>query len=61
MGEKLDKKHALSELKEMILEKPANAPVDEVFAKFCSRHAVSMGTCKAYYDELVAKGEVKKK
>ncbi len=50
----------IKELKEMIHEKKPEEPIEEVFGKFCSRHAVSMGTCKEYYEQLVAKGEVKK-
>lgn len=53
-------KHHIEELKEMIQKKKSEEPVEEVFAKFCSRHAVSMGTCKEYYEQLVEKGEVKR-
>ncbi len=56
----MDKKHALNELKEMLESKPVNTEVDEVLAKFCSRHAVSIGTCRKYYKELVTKGKSKK-
>jgi hypothetical protein len=53
-------KHHANELKEMILEKKPEETIEEVLGKFCSRHAVSMGTCKEYYEQLVKKGEVKK-
>ena len=60
-GRSKDKdKHYMSELKEMLSEKEPDHPVDKVFAVFCHRHAVSMETCKEYYDRLVEKGEVKK-
>lgn len=59
MSEKKNKHH-IEELKEMIQKKKSEEPVEEVFAKFCSRHAVSMGTCKEYYEQLVEKGEVKR-
>jgi hypothetical protein len=58
MGKKTDKHH-INELKEMIQEKKPEEPVEKVMANFCSRHAVSMDTCKRYYDQLVAKGELK--
>jgi len=59
MNEK-KKMHHIEELKEMIEKKKSEEPVEKVFAKFCSRHAVSMGTCKDYYEQLVEKGEVKR-
>lgn len=59
MSKKTDKRH-INELKEMIQEKKPQEPVEKVMATFCERHAVSMSTCKKYYDQLVAKGEVKK-
>jgi len=59
MSKKTDKHH-INELKEMIQEKKPQEPVEKVMATFCERHAVSMNTCKKYYDQLVAKGEVKK-
>ena len=56
---KKDKNH-IEELKNMIQDKKSEETVEEVFSKFCERHAVSMGTCKEYYEKLVEKGEVKK-
>jgi hypothetical protein len=53
-------KHYLSELKEMINDKPAE-PLGKVLANFCQRHGVSMDQCRVYYDKLVEKGEIKKK
>jgi hypothetical protein len=56
----IGKKHHLKELKEMIHENPSE-PVGKVLANFCHRHSVPMDQCKKYYDELVAKGEIKEK
>ncbi len=53
-------KEKIQELKEMIQQKPKNEPVEKVLVNFCERHAVSMGTCRKYYERLVEKGEVKK-
>jgi|SRR3990172_11755794 len=53
-------KEKVQELKEMIQEKKPDEPIDKVLVNFCSRHAVSMKTCKKYYDRMVEKGEVKK-
>ena len=53
-------KEKIQELKEMIREKPADEPVEKVLVKFCERHAVTLGTCRKYYDRLIEKGEVKK-
>jgi hypothetical protein len=53
-------KEKVKELKEMIQEKKPDEPVEKVLVNFCSRHAVSMKTCKKYYDRMVEKGEVKK-
>lgn len=58
MTEKNDKQH-IKELKEMILEKKPQEPVEKVLTNFCARHGVSMGTCKVYYEQLKANGEVK--
>jgi predicted solute-binding protein len=54
-------KHHIKELKEMIHEKKPKEQVEEVLTKFCERHGVSMNTCRKYYEQLVAKGEVKEK
>ena len=56
----MDKEH-IQELKEMVQEKKPEEPVEKVLVKFCERHAVSLETCKKYYDRLVEKGEVKEK
>ena len=58
MAEKMPKEK-VQELKEMIQEKAPSEPVEKVLVKFCSRHAVSMETCKKYYDRMVDKGEIK--
>ncbi len=52
-------KEKIQELKEMIQEKPKDEPVEKVLVDFCERHAVSLGTCRKYYERLVEKGEVK--
>lgn len=58
MTDKNDKEH-LKELKEMIQDKKPAEPIEKVLTKFCARHGVSMGTCRVYYDQLKAQGEVK--
>jgi hypothetical protein len=60
MAEKMAKEK-VEELKGMIQEKEPGEPVEKVLVNFCSRHAVSMETCKKYYDRMVAKGEIKEK
>ncbi len=51
----------VQELKDMISKKNSSEPVEKVLVNFCSRHAVSMETCKKYYDLMVKKGEIKEK
>jgi hypothetical protein len=58
MAEKMAKEK-IEELKEMIQEKAPSEPVEKVLVNFCSRHAVSMETCKKYYDRMVENGEIK--
>ncbi len=53
-------KEKIQELKEMIQQKPKSEPVEKVLVDFCERHAVTLGTCRKYYERLVEKGEVKK-
>ena len=53
-------KEKIQELKQMIQEKPPEEPVEKVLVKFCERHAVTLGTCRKYYERLIAKDEVKK-
>jgi hypothetical protein len=60
MAGKMDKQH-IKELKEMIQEKKPKEPVEKVLVKFCERHAVSLDTCRIYYNRLVEKGEIKEK
>jgi hypothetical protein len=60
MAEKMPKEK-IQELKEMIHEKAPGEPVEKVLVNFCSRHAVSMETCKKYYDRMVEKGEIREK
>ncbi len=52
-------KEKIQELKDMIREKPAGESVEKVLVDFCERHAVSLGTCRKYYEQLVERGEVK--
>ena len=63
MAEKIAEKmpkEKIQELKEMIKEKKPDEPVEKVLVNFCERHAVTLGTCRKYYERLVEKGEVKK-
>jgi len=53
-------KEKIRELKEMLKEKAPDEPAEKVLVKFCERHAVSLGTCRKYYERLVEKGEVKR-
>lgn len=53
-------KEKIQELKEMIQQKPKDESVEKVLVNFCERHAVTLGTCRKYYERLVEKGEVKK-
>ncbi len=57
MSDKTDKTHA-KELKEMIQEAKGKEPADKVMANFCHRHGVSMETCRKYYNQMVANGEI---
>jgi ribosomal protein L20A (L18A) len=60
MTGKMGKQH-IQELKEMIQAKKPQEPVEKVLVTFCARHAVSLGTCRKHYEQLVAKGEVNEK
>jgi hypothetical protein len=63
MAEKIAEKmpkEKIQELKQMIKDKTLDEPVEKVLVNFCERHAVSMGTCRKYYERMVEKGEVKK-
>lgn len=60
MSKEMDKHH-VDELKEMIQEKKPTEPVEEVLAKFCARHGVSLDICRVQYNHLVEKGEIKEK
>ena len=53
-------KEEIQELKEMIKEKTPDEPVEKVLVNFCERHAVSLKTCRKYYERLVEEGEVEK-
>lgn len=54
-------KHHIKELKRMLQEKKSGEPIEKVLVKFCARHGVSLGTCRAYYNRLVEEGEIKEK
>jgi ribosomal protein L20A (L18A) len=60
MSDKMDK-HNTQELKKMVQERKPNEPVEKVLAVFCERHAISLDTCRIYYNRLVEKGEIKEK
>jgi hypothetical protein len=60
MSEKLDK-HKIEELRQMVKEKDPQQPIEELLAIFCSRHGLSTGTCKYYYNVLVQSGDIKEK
>lgn len=60
MSDKMDK-HKIQELKEMVKERKPDEPIEQVLAVFCERHAVSLSTCRVYYNRLVEKGEIKEK
>jgi hypothetical protein len=62
MAEKIAEKmpkEKIQELKQMLKEKKPDEPVEKVLVNFCERHAVTLGTCRKYYERLVEKGEVK--
>jgi predicted transcriptional regulator len=60
MSDKMDK-HKIQELKEMVKERKPDEPIEQVLAVFCERQAVSLNTCRVYYNRLVEKGEIKEK
>ena len=62
MAEKIAEKmpkEKIQELKQMLNEKKPDEPVEKVLVNFCERHAVTLGTCRKYYERLVENGEVK--
>ena len=60
MSDKTDK-HMIEELKQSILKKDPKQPVEKTLAIFCERTGISMKTCRAYYEKLINKGEIKEK
>ena len=60
MSDILDK-HKIQELREMIKEKDPNQSAEELLTIFCSRHGLSSGTCKYYYNILLENGDIKEK
>ncbi len=60
MAEKLPKEK-IQELKEMILERSPEEPVEKVLVNFCERHGVSVNACKKYYERMLKNGEIKEK
>jgi len=61
MSGEFDKKHKIQELKEMVQERKHGESVETVLGVFCERNGLSMDSCRVYYDQLVKKGEIKKK
>jgi hypothetical protein len=62
MAEKIAEKmpkEKIDELKQMLKEKKPDEPIEKVLVNFCERHAVTLGTCRKYYERLVENGEVK--
>jgi hypothetical protein len=57
MSDKLDK-HKIQELREMVKEKDPKQSIEELLTIFCSRHGLSSGTCKYYYNILVENGDI---
>jgi hypothetical protein len=60
MSDKLDK-HKIQELRQMVKEKDPKQSTEELLTIFCSRHGLSSGTCKYYYNILVESGDIKEK
>jgi hypothetical protein len=60
MSDKIDM-HKVKELKEMLQNKKPNEPTEKVLAVFCERHAISINTCRVFYNQLVENGEIKEK
>jgi hypothetical protein len=62
MAEKIAEKmpkEKIQELKQMLKEKKPDEPIEKVLVNFCERHAVTLGTCRKYYERLMEKGEIK--
>jgi hypothetical protein len=62
MAEKIAEKmpkEKIQELKQMLKEKKPDEPIEKVLVNFCERHAVTLGTCRKYYELLMEKGEIK--
>ena len=62
MAEKIAEKmpkEKIQELKQMLIEKKPDEPIEKVLVNFCERHAVTLGTCRKYYELLMEKGEIK--
>ena len=62
MAEKIAEKmpkEKIQELKLMLKEKKPHEPIEKVLVNFCERHAVTLGTCRKYYERLMEKGEIK--
>jgi len=60
MSDKIDT-HKIRELKEMLDEKKPDEPVEKILTVFCERHAISMATCRVFYNQLVEDKKVEKK
>lgn len=53
-------KEKIQELKEMIDERQPDESVEKILVKFCERHALTMGTCRKYYELMLEEGELNK-
>jgi hypothetical protein len=60
MSNKISKEH-VQELLEMVKGRKKNESAEDILSVFCQRHGLSLETCRLYYDDLVEKGEIKKK
>jgi len=60
MSDKPDK-HKIEELRQIVKEKDPQQPIEELLAIFCSRHGLSTGSCRYYYNILVQSGDIKEK
>ena len=60
MSSKIDE-HMIQELKEKLKEKKPDEPIEKTLAVFCERTGASMNDCRICYEELIKRGEIKKK
>jgi len=60
MSDKIDM-DKIRELKEMLEEKKSDEPVEKILTVFCERHAISMATCRVFYNQLIEDTKTEKK